>query len=42
MLGIFFAFTNTCGAALWAAEIESKRNTSDQLKEKANKITDAE
>jgi hypothetical protein len=32
-VGIFFTFTNTCGAALWAADIEAKKNTSPNLRE---------
>ncbi|KAK4540602.1 hypothetical protein LTR36_009032 [Oleoguttula mirabilis] len=33
--GIFFAFSNTCGAALWAADIENKAGTAPALREKA-------
>ena len=33
--GIFFAFTNTCGAALWAADLESTGTTAPGLKEQA-------
>jgi len=32
-VGIFFAFTNTCGAALWAADIEAKSNTAPGLRD---------
>jgi hypothetical protein len=35
-VGIFFAFTNTCGAALWAADIEAKRNTAPGLREQVD------
>ena len=35
--GIFFAFTNTCGAALWAADLESTGTTAPGLKEQAQK-----
>ena len=28
--GIFFAFTNTVGAALWAADIEQKNSTTGE------------
>jgi hypothetical protein len=37
VLGIFMAFTNTCGAALWAAELEQKAGTAPQLQEQAKK-----
>ena len=33
--GILFAFTNTCGAALWAADIEQSEGTSPQLRGQA-------
>lgn len=29
LAGIFFAFTNTVGAALWAADMERKNNTGE-------------
>ncbi|EME87116.1 uncharacterized protein MYCFIDRAFT_86491 [Pseudocercospora fijiensis CIRAD86] len=35
--GILFAFTNTCGAALMAADLEQKGETSPELKERASK-----
>ena len=39
--GIFFAFTNTVGAALWAADMEkgnvTKEGTAPKLKEQARK-----
>lgn len=35
--GILFAFTNTCGAALMAADLEQKGETSPELKERAQK-----
>ena len=35
--GILFAFTNTCGAALWAADMEQKQGTSPELREQAKK-----
>ena len=38
---IFFAFTNTVGAALWAADMEkgnvSKEGTAPELREKATR-----
>lgn len=36
-VGIFFAFTNTCGAALWASDLESKKagNTAPNLRAQA-------
>jgi len=34
-VGIFFAFTNTCGAALWAADLENERSTAPRLQEQA-------
>lgn len=35
--GIFFAFTNTCGAALWAADMERSGGSSPELREQAKK-----
>lgn len=35
--GIFFAFTNTCGAALWAADLESTGTTAPGLRDQAEK-----
>ncbi|KAM0717904.1 hypothetical protein Q7P37_006236 [Cladosporium fusiforme] len=35
--GIFFAYTNTCGAALWAADLETSGTTAPGLKEQAKK-----
>ena len=35
--GIFFAFTNTCAAALWAADMEKAQGTSPNLREQAEK-----
>jgi len=35
--GIFFAYTNTCGAALWAADLESKGTTAPGLQDRAKK-----
>jgi hypothetical protein len=35
--GIFFAFTNTCGAALWAADLEQAAGSSPELREQAKK-----
>jgi len=35
--GILFAFTNTCGAALWAAKMEQDAGTAPQLREQAEK-----
>ncbi len=35
--GIFFAFTNTVGAALWAADMEQSETTAPGLREQAKK-----
>ncbi|SMY29732.1 unnamed protein product [Zymoseptoria tritici ST99CH_1A5] len=35
--GIFFAFTNACGAALWAADLESNGGTAPGLTQQAKK-----
>lgn len=35
--GILFAFTNTTGAALWAAELEKGEGTSPELQQQARK-----
>jgi len=35
--GILFAFTNNVGAALWAADLETKGTTAPQLREQAKK-----
>ncbi|KAF2105139.1 hypothetical protein NA57DRAFT_71336 [Rhizodiscina lignyota] len=35
--GIFFAFTNTVGAALWAADLEQRNTTAPGLREQAKK-----
>ena len=35
--GIFFAFTNTCGAALWAADMERSAGSSPELRDQAKK-----
>jgi hypothetical protein len=35
-VGIFFAFTNTCGAALWAANLENERMTAPNLRQQAD------
>lgn len=35
--GIFFAFTNTCGAALWSADLEKAQGSSPALREQAKK-----
>ncbi|KAK4990989.1 hypothetical protein LTR66_006656 [Elasticomyces elasticus] len=35
--GIFFAFTNTVGAALWAADLEAGQGTSPELRKTAEK-----
>lgn len=37
--GIFFAFTNTCAASLWAADIEQARGSSEELREQAKKAS---
>jgi hypothetical protein len=38
-VGIVFAFTNTCGAALWAADLEKERSTAPKLQEQAASAT---
>lgn len=37
-VGIFFAFTNQCGAALWASDLETKKggNTAPKLRAQAD------
>jgi len=35
--GLFFAFTNTVGAALWAADLEQKGTTAPGLRDQATK-----
>ncbi|KAF2488793.1 hypothetical protein BU16DRAFT_213194 [Lophium mytilinum] len=35
--GIFFAFTNTVGAALWAADLEESKSTAPNLRDQAKK-----
>ncbi|KAK1090670.1 hypothetical protein LTR48_007846 [Friedmanniomyces endolithicus] len=37
ILGIFAAYTNTCGAALWAADLEQKSGTAPALREQAKR-----
>jgi hypothetical protein len=39
-VGIFFAFTNTCGAALWASDLELKKggNTAPNLRAQAEVV----
>lgn len=34
-VGIAFAFTNTCGAALWAADLEKEKSTAPGLRSQA-------
>lgn len=36
--GVFFAFTNACGAALHAADLEESAGTSPALKQQADKV----
>lgn len=38
-VGIFFAFTNQVGAALWAADLEKGRTTAPGLKEDVKRAT---
>jgi len=38
-VGIFFAFTNTCGAALWAADLEQQGKTAPNLKAQAESVS---
>ena len=40
--GIFFAFTNTVGAALWAADMEQKQTTAPNLRNQAELAKKAE
>lgn len=40
--GILFAFTNTCGAALWAADLEKGTQTAPSLKKRADEATSVE
>jgi len=37
IVGLFFSFTNTVGAALWAADLEQKNTTAPGLREQASK-----
>ncbi|KAK4608934.1 Outer spore wall protein RRT8 [Fulvia fulva] len=37
--GIFAAFTNTCAAALWAADLESNQGTAQNLREEVEKAS---
>jgi len=39
LAGIFFAFTNTVGAALWAADMEEARSTAPGLRDQAKKAS---
>lgn len=41
-VGILFAFTNTCGAALWAADLEKERSTAPGLRGQAAAATKEE
>jgi hypothetical protein len=36
--GLLFSFTNTVGAALWAADLEQKNTTAPGLREQASKV----
>ena len=36
--GVFFAFTNTVGAALWAADLEQHNTTAPGLRDQAKKV----
>lgn len=40
-VGVFFTFTNTVGAALWAADMEAKSNTSGSLRQMADQAENA-
>ncbi|KAF2752304.1 hypothetical protein M011DRAFT_463766 [Sporormia fimetaria CBS 119925] len=42
VLGIFFSFTNTVGAALWAADMEQRRTTAPNLRNQAELAKKAE
>ncbi|ORY10642.1 hypothetical protein BCR34DRAFT_625151 [Clohesyomyces aquaticus] len=42
IIGIFFAFTNTVGAALWAADMEQRQTTAPHLREQAELAKKAE
>lgn len=38
VVGVFFAFTNMVGAAMWAADLETKKGTSSALREQAKDL----
>ena len=40
--GIFFTFTNTVGAALWAADLEQRQSTAPNLRNQAEQAKKAE
>ena len=42
LAGIFFSFTNTVGAALWAADMEQKETTAPNLRNQAELAKKAE
>lgn len=42
VLGIFFSFTNTCGAALWASDMEQRETTAPNLRNQAELAKKAE
>jgi predicted PurR-regulated permease PerM len=42
VLGIFFAFTNTVGAALWASDMEQNGTTAPNLRNQAELAKKAE
>lgn len=37
IVSVFFAFTNTVGAALWASDMEGQASTAPNLRETAKK-----
>jgi len=41
-VGIFFAFTNTVGAALWAADLEQEKSTAPNLQAQADSVSKEE
>jgi hypothetical protein len=38
LVSLVFTYTNTAGAALWAADIESKSSTAPGLRDRAKKV----
>lgn len=40
--GILFAFTNACGAALWAADLEREGQTAPKLRDQVAQAQDVD